>query len=265
MYPTWKNGKQIGKHRRDFAGRYEAVRDWLKANNFSGFTALDFGAGGGYFTARLAEDFKAEVTAVEKDPRARQPLSRAKAIRVINEHLSADDLAKLDYVDVALALNVLHHLPEWRSYLDVLASKASVVFIEVANPAESLPNAVAHGDSADIEAEVKDLGAQPLHQSPGYHPKYQRTLYVLDKRYGGDDDEVAEADSEPLYGGSQHVAEAAALDNFVDDGPDPQPQGEPSGEVTQVEAEPSQPKPKRKPRKRPASDGDAVVPGGDGE
>lgn len=252
MYPTWKNGKQIGKARRDFAGRYEAVRDWLKANNFSGFSALDFGAGGGYFTARLTEDFRAGVTAVEKDPRARQPLSRAHAVKVVNEHLDADQLKELGQFDVVLALNVLHHLPDWREHLDVLASSASVLFIEVANPGEVLPNAAAHADSRDIEAEVKDLGAQPLHESPGYHSKFQRTLYVLDKR---------PAEEPP-----------AVEDNFLpgpvveDSEPDPQPEGEAAGEVTEVEDEPSQPKPKRKPRSKPAaSDDDVVVPGGDGE
>lgn len=241
MYPTWSKGKQIGKHRRDFAGRYEAIRDWLKANNFDRFTALDFGAGGGYFAARLAEDFGADVVAVERDPRARVPLARVKA-KVINEHLDADALSGLGRFDVVLALSVLHHLPDWREHLDVLAANGSVVFVEAANPAESLPNAAAHSDSADIEVEVKDLGAEPLTQSPGYHPKYQRTLYVIDKRYDGDEEAPREGNTPDLMVMDEPYQE-----------PDPQPEGEPSGEVTEVAAEPSQPKPKRKPRKSAGS------------
>ena len=61
----------------------------------------------------LAEDFGASCTAVDDYEDWFLP-----GVTVINERLTADQLARLGSFDVVLGLSVLHHVLDWRRYLD---------------------------------------------------------------------------------------------------------------------------------------------------
>lgn len=180
MYPTWRHGKQTSSHRRGFLSRYDPIRDWLTCENLYGFTVLDFGAGGGYFTARLVEDFDAIVTAVESDPKAQPNLADSGAATIIAEHATPDRLKKLGRFDMVLALSVLHHCPQWRATLNTLRDAADILFVETADPREWLPKARAHTHSAAICSAVTD--GKILIETPGHDTRYTRALRVIDQR-----------------------------------------------------------------------------------
>ena len=173
--PTWIQGEETAPGRRDAAGRYQAIADYLRKHPIGKgepFTCLDFGAYGGYFCQRLTEDFGASCTAVDdyKD------LTPSPGVTVVNERLTADQLARLGSFDVVLALSVLHHVLDWRRHLDALLSAGTVLFIEVASPGEDLPEACAHGDSQAIAATVADLGGAVMTWTPGYDARHLRPL-----------------------------------------------------------------------------------------
>lgn len=171
--PTWSDGREHGKARRDANARYQAIANHL--NNRHGFTVLDFGAYGGYFSARLTEQFGATCTAVDDSPH----LTETPGVTVIRERLTPTQLRKLGPFDIALCLSVLHHIPQWRATLNALTSVASTLFIETAHPDETLPKAVAHGSSAAIQTAVQKAGGIQLCHTPGYDHKHQRPLWVI--------------------------------------------------------------------------------------
>lgn len=174
--PRWVGGREVGTGRRDAAGRYRAIAEYL--GDMRDFHALDLGAYGGYFSFRLAEEFDAHCVAVDDF----SGLADAPGVKVIRRRLSMSELVDLGPCDVVLCLSVLHHLPDWRAYLNALQVMAPVVFVETSNPAETLPKAKAHGDAAAIHAAVEAAGGKVLTTTPGYDARHSRPLWVIDRR-----------------------------------------------------------------------------------
>ncbi|MFC4124921.1 class I SAM-dependent methyltransferase [Nocardia rhizosphaerae] len=174
--PRWVDGREVGTGRRDAAGRYTAIAEYL--DDARDFTVLDFGAYGGYFSARLADERNATCTAVDDS----EHLTGGPKVVPINRRLSAAELLDLGPCDVALCLSVLHHLPDWPDYLDALTTIAPLLFVETAHPSERLPKARAHGDSAKIAAAVEGLGGKVLTTTPGHDARFDRPLWVIDNR-----------------------------------------------------------------------------------
>lgn len=183
MYqPVWTEHGDIGCAQRDAASRYEAIAAHLKGMH--GFKALDFGAHSGYFSQRLAHDFDAQVLAVDSTPDLAAAASDN--ITVINRRMGYVELHSMRRFDVVLALSVLHHLPDWKYYLKELYRMwqwGAILFIETANPAERLPKARAHKDSAQIHQLVSELpNAKVLTDTPGFDHAHSRPLWVIDPR-----------------------------------------------------------------------------------
>jgi arsenite methyltransferase len=93
-----------------------------------GDRVADLGAGGGYFTFRLARAVlpAGVVYAVDTDPDMRSAMA-ARAARdgsgnVVPVEAVPDDPALPDPVDLAFIVNAFHHLPDRRTYLAQLAS-----------------------------------------------------------------------------------------------------------------------------------------------
>lgn len=195
MYqPEWKNGREVGIGRRDAAGRYKAIADYL--GDMRGFHALDLGAFNGYFCARLAEQFGAHCVAVDDFA----GLTESPGVKAIRRRLTMAELVDLGPFDVVLCLSFLHHAPDWRAYLDALTTMAPLVFIETAHPAEHLPKAEAHGESRQIEAAVEALAAAKggtlLTWTAGYDAAHARPLWVIDRRRRLDHDAAEVRDGE---------------------------------------------------------------------
>ncbi|KZA21874.1 class I SAM-dependent methyltransferase [Acinetobacter baumannii] len=172
--PRWVNGKTVGVSQRDAEGRFAAIAKHLYGQ--FGFTALDLGAHQGYFAHRLADEFGAEVIAADDSP----VLESGPGVSLIHKRLTPADILGLKHVDVALCLSVLHHVPQWRETLDALRSISDVLFVETAIPDEILPTAVAHGDSAAIQANVESMGGKAIAWTPGYDANHLRPLWVIE-------------------------------------------------------------------------------------
>lgn len=173
--PTWANGREVKPGRRPCDSRYAAIANYLAGRQ--DFTVLDFGSHLGYFSQRLHEDFNADCTAVDDY----QHLTEKPGVTVINERLTAAQVRKLGTFDVTLCLSVLHHVPQWKAMLSAILDSAPIVFLEVADPDETLPGARTHGKSEQIFAAIEGTGARVLTHTKGFDDNYHRPLWVLDK------------------------------------------------------------------------------------
>lgn len=164
---------QVGT--RDCAGRWQAIHAHL--GDREGFTALDLGAYAGYFSLRLVEEHDADVVAVDNYAGLRE-VGTHPQILVIDHRLDVNQVADLGAFDVGLALSVLHHITEWRQMLDVLTAHCSTLFVEVPNPTEVLPKAIAH--DPDMEATVAELGGTMIAETPGHRSVIPRHMWVIE-------------------------------------------------------------------------------------
>lgn len=184
--PEWIDGRTVGNSRRDAEGRYNAIASYL--NGMEHFTALDLGAYSGYFSFRLAEEFGAEVTAVDDALELAQAFEKAREMGIphrgvvyeVNRRMDPVDLMGLHRFDVVLCLSVLHHVTWWRSMLEILMNKTDILFVETAVAGEDLPGAIAH--SPEIQKMVELNGGKKIHETPGFDPRFMRPLYVIDQR-----------------------------------------------------------------------------------
>ena len=164
--------------KRDSAGRFDAILAYLEGRTH-GMRVLDFGCLDGYFANRFA-DLGAEVVAVD-DSDMFDPSKMHANVTPVAAHLEPVDIKTWGHFDVVLALSVLHHLPSWRKYLTALKKSGDILFIETANPDETLPRAKAHAMSDRIVTAVSKLG-ESIKQTPGYDAGSLRDLWVIDQR-----------------------------------------------------------------------------------
>lgn len=168
------DGHLVKAGARDCGGRYDAIANQLDSR---GFSVLDLGAYAGYFSIRLAHDFDAHVTAVDDYPTLAERCRGWSNITVINQRLTAGEIDELGRFDVVLALSVLHHMPDWSDTLDALAANSGRLFVETADPSETLPKAVAH--CPELAAAVEALNGTPIAHTCGYRSTIERTLWVV--------------------------------------------------------------------------------------
>lgn len=175
--PGWKDGREVGTGQRDANGRYQAISRELRGSR--GFSVLDVGAYTGYFSIRLAEDFEATCIAADDVPALRN--LDAPGVTVIPRRLTGLELSRLLFagVDVTLLLSVLHHVPWWRDMLALAVERSRVVFVELSEPEERLPGAVAHAEALAMHDGVQGLGGRVIASTAGYDGRYSRSLYVI--------------------------------------------------------------------------------------
>lgn len=179
----WVRGRVIEEGRRITAPRYEALRPLLSRYRRR-FTVLDLGAALGYFGFRIADDYDA-VSAMVDGGEELGRLCRVNSLphtMFLHKTLSVDDLETLadcEHFDVVLALNILHHFPDWKRAADAVMRMGDHIVIET--PAadeteacgyERIPGLYAHLESQ----EPKLLGTFPSHVSDA-----QRPLWLFDR------------------------------------------------------------------------------------
>jgi 2-polyprenyl-3-methyl-5-hydroxy-6-metoxy-1,4-benzoquinol methylase len=138
----WARGRVIQQGYRECSDRYEIVRDFCLRTfgERDGFTVRDIGANLCYFGLRLTEDFPlCTVTAYESN---RKVIKAAKAhfaetgntsVDLQIECLSTFDALRWERCDLALAMSVLHHMPEPLSrWLETLQQIAKHSIVELA-------------------------------------------------------------------------------------------------------------------------------------
>lgn len=135
---VWRDGQLVTKGRRECAGRFDAIA--AEVGPISDL--LDVGGWDGYFSRRFAE---AGVDCTLIEPRAVPDLPDGVTHR--REAVTADTV--LPAVDVALALAVFHHMPDWEQVYRNLRCCSDVLVVEIPHPDEAasdlaavLPDAV---------------------------------------------------------------------------------------------------------------------------
>lgn len=180
--PRWVKGQARMQGQRNAEVRYDAIRTEIEKAELGDFTVLDFGAYGGYFSFRLAEDFHAEVVAVDDHPELRRGIeaNHNPLVTPVYDRLSSDGVGDLGEFDVVLALSVLHHVPDWERMLEALCEAATeLLFIETPRPDEELPNAANRERLGGIWTHVHNLGGEVIATVAGYDKKFQRELKVV--------------------------------------------------------------------------------------
>ncbi len=128
--------------------RYEKIKQVLDQFKRP-FTVLDLGANNGYFSLRILQDFDAVCVVVDETERLTDICTlNTDTNRLIHlrKQFSKDDIKELkkrEHFDVVLALHVLHHVDDWKSWIDTLFQLGSEVIIEtpsINDPINMHPN-----------------------------------------------------------------------------------------------------------------------------
>ena len=130
----WIGGSTTESGDRLCADRYALLQPVLRTYSRQ-FTLWDLGANLGYFGCRIADEFGAVSVMVDQRPILAETCRAAGIPTTIamTHRLTAPDLVELaqsEHTDVVLALNVLHHMPDWRIALPAILSLGETVIIE---------------------------------------------------------------------------------------------------------------------------------------
>lgn len=178
MYqPRRIDGHDVGTPARPGAARFDAIAKELDGHE--GVTVLDLGAHEAYFSLRLADEFNADVTAVDDWRGLRPTLEAANNPRVtgIYQQLTPDALEALGEFDVILCLSVLHHVPWWETMLEQVQLQSKLLICEVAVAHEDLPKAIAH--CPEIPTAVAALDGRVIAKTHGYKSRKLRPMYAI--------------------------------------------------------------------------------------
>lgn len=182
--PRWVKGRALTRSERDAETRYLAIRNLLvehqEATGLPLERVLDFGAYGGYFSFRVAEDFGCRVIAVDDHPELKLGLdaNQNPLVEGVTCRLEPDEVAALGEFDVVLALSVLHHVPDWKRMLDVLVGLTTqYLFIETPGPNEFLPLAVSPLEP--IWTVVENLNGEVIAEVDGFDHRFTRELKAV--------------------------------------------------------------------------------------
>lgn len=164
MYqPRWINGREVGVGYRDSSTRYNAVAKDLKKLG-TGFRVLDVGAYGGYFSARLTEEFSAKCTAVDSEPELARMSGNLDC--VINRRFeNPGEIRSLGDFDAVLCLSVLHHVPWWQDMLEAVLDIAGFAYLETPHPDEYVDGHVV--SDPEVYRAVSRLGGRVLCRTQG--------------------------------------------------------------------------------------------------
>ncbi len=180
---TWIKGKAQGEEfQRECASRYEPIRTFLENYNRP-FSILDIGANMGYFSFRIAEDFPhATVIMVENKSQLFElcQLNELSNVIMLNTHISGSQLQALsrcENIDVVMALNVLHHIPDWQTAVESLFALGDHVIIETPGAGDS--NALNPQMHDDLYALLSAKDHDLIHQSDSHVSDAKRFMMLF--------------------------------------------------------------------------------------
>lgn len=179
---SWIDGQTVTRGDRACASRYDLIRPVLQAYQRP-FTVWDLGANLGYFGCRIAAEFGA--VSVMVDPRAALvETCRANALPTtiaMTHRLTAADLAELaasEHADVVLALNVLHHMSDWREALTAILALGETVIIET--PSDGDSGSANYRRARSVLKQILSYKPDVIGSSPSHvTPWVSRQMFVL--------------------------------------------------------------------------------------
>ncbi len=177
----WIAGQTTKAGDRACAERYDLIRSAI-APYTRQITVWDLGANLGYFGCRLAHEFGA-VSVMVDSRTALVESCRANTIPTtiaMTHRMTADDLVELassEHVDVVLALNLLHHMEDWRRALAAIIELGETCVVETPAVGDA---GSAHYDRVEsiVDALECQYGAEPIGQAASHvTPGVMRTIY----------------------------------------------------------------------------------------
>lgn len=173
----WRDGRLVEKGRRECAGRFEMIADEVGPVD----RLIDVGGWDGYFARRFAE---AGATVDLFEPRNVADIPA----RVTHIQTRVDASTEFPRCDVALALAVLHHMPDWADVLTNLRRASRTLIVETAVPAELdgelSPTLIETGDRiAPIHDLLADIG-RTFASTPGPNGVTRPLIAVRNRQSG---------------------------------------------------------------------------------
>lgn len=183
--PKWVRGVVSGEIDRECAARYEAIRS-VASTYARPFTVWDIGASLGYFGLRLAYELGAVSVMVDSRPQLIDVCRENKlptTIAMTHRLSSADlrELAQCEAPDMVLALNALHHMPDWREALGALLALGDNLIIET--PGRGDTGSANYDRAMDILNCLESQGLQPIAHFPSHvTPRVMRPMFLVERR-----------------------------------------------------------------------------------
>lgn len=179
----WAQGRAVSRGYRECERRYGAIRAALQ-HVPRPFTVLDLGCDRAYFSLRLAEDFGAICTAVNREPVVVESVAMNPGASVTPLVRAIDgpaDLAELGTFDVVLALSILHHFPHvWPAMIEQMERMARYA-VAIEPPAPGEPVQVRDGDTfRGLPEEVARRGTRIGEGPTVFGRNGRRGIYRID-------------------------------------------------------------------------------------
>lgn len=174
--------------------RYATIKEFLKNYNRP-FSVLDLGASEGYFSFKIANDFKSTCILVEGNyaPNSQEEIADRledlvsentdlENIIYLKKYVTISDLkilSECEHFDVILALNFIHHFgSNWNKVADLILNLGDYVLIET--PSELNQNAGSQEILKDIHDYLKLRNHKILGKFPPNREDSQKdTLYLI--------------------------------------------------------------------------------------
>jgi hypothetical protein len=180
---TWVKGAPQGhEFQRECASRYEPIKKFLE-NFHRPFSVMDIGANMGYFSFRIAEDFPhATVIMVENKDILFElcQLNDLPNVAMLNTHLSGNQLEMLsrcENIDVVMALNVFHHIPDWQTAVKSVFALGDHVIIET--PGAGDGNALNPQMHDELYASLSAEDHELIHESDSHVSDAKRYMMLF--------------------------------------------------------------------------------------
>ncbi len=137
----------------------------------------------GYFGFRIAEDFPhATVIMVENKSDLLElcQLNGLPNVAMLNTHLSGsqlETLSKCENIDVVMALNVFHHIPDWQTAVEAVFSLGDYVIIETPGTGDS--NAINPQMHDDLYVLLTAKDHELIHESGSHVSDAKRYMMLF--------------------------------------------------------------------------------------
>ncbi len=179
--------------------RYKIIKDIITPiTSRRVMTLLDLGAAQGYFSFRLLYDFDLVSIMIENGQSALEATSEEAInflkelcrynqyrgnIILLNATLSPQTLyefARHEHVDIILALSIIHHIYDWKNFIDALVQIGDVVIVEIPLPGiGDLSEMIGLNHLEEIHRYIQLIGGQYITQISRYYKDQMSAFYTI--------------------------------------------------------------------------------------
>jgi|GEM_PF-1465480 len=169
----------------DNSSRYDAIHSVISSQYNRSISMLDVGASNGYFSIRAVQDFQGQSVMTDMSDRltdiCRLNTDITNKLIYIKKQFSAEDLKKMGssvHFDLIIGLNVLHHIPEWKQFIEEMFNIADTVIIET--PPAGDPRSLYKTNISAIEEEMVARQGIVIAKTPRVLPGKHQNLKKME-------------------------------------------------------------------------------------